>query len=648
MTALPRPRRAKAGDFPPAILVCAAGIAAAVAAAYWGGLHGAFVFDDVDSIPANASIRDFSTALAPPAGATVSGRPFLNLSFALNYALSGLNPLGYHASNLGIHVLAALALFGIVRRTLATPAAGSQGRRASVATAFAAALLWALHPLQVESVEYIVQRAESLMGLLYLLTLYAFIRHAEGGKSAAAWASAAFASCLLGMATKEAMVTAPLMVLLYDRTFIAGSFRAAWERHGKVLVSLAACWVPLVLQVANTGGRSGTAGFGSGVPWWAYGLQQLKAIVLYLRLAAWPRPLVGDYGRVLAAGPLEVAACGAGVAVLVAATVFLLVRRPALGFLGAWFLVILAPSSSIVPVATEIIALHRMYLPLAAVAVAGVLGLRAALGGNRPFQAAVLLAALGLATATSRRIRVYEGPRAFWSDVTLKAPWNAGAWNNLGLVELESGSPALAVADFQRALAAAPAFATAHFNLGKSLLAIGRPGEAAAHLKEALRYLPRDASVHQQLGRAYAAVHDFGGAVSELHEAVALDPDRADAWFDLGVVMEQAGATGPAMEGYARAVRLNPNYPEARLDYGNLLAQAGRLPEAIIQYEDDVRLEPRAADVHNNLGGLLAEAGRLPEAKAEFAEALRLKPDYAEARENLAHVRRMMGEAVPP
>lgn len=648
MTALPRPRRAKPGDFPTAILVCAAGIAVAVAAAYWGGLHGAFVFDDLDSIPGNASIREFSTALAPPAAATVSGRPFLNLTFALNYALGGLNPLGYHAFNVVIHVLAALALFGIVRRTLATPAAGSHARRACVATAFAAALLWALHPLQVESVEYIVQRAESLMGLLYLLTLYAFIRHAEEGKSAAVWASVAFGSCLLGMATKEAMVTAPIMVLLYDRTFIAGSFRAAWERHGKVLVSLAACWVPLGLQLANTGGRSGTAGFASGVSWWAYGGEQLKAIVLYLRLAVWPRPLVGDYGRVLTAGPLEVAACGAVVAVLVAATVFLLVRRPAMGFLGAWFLMVLAPSSSIVPVATEIIALHRMYLPLAAAVVAGVLGLRAALGGNRPFQAVVLVAALGLATVTARRIRVYEGPRAFWTDVALKAPWNAGAWNNLGLVELESGNPAPAAADFQRALAAVPTFATAHFNLGRALVATGRPRDAIAQLRVALRYLPRDASIHQQLGRACAAVHDFGGAVSEFHEAVALDPERADIWFDLAVVMEQAGDLGGAIEGYARAVELNPSYPEARLDYGNLLAQAGRLPEAIIQYEDDIRLEPRAADVHNNLGGLLAETGRLPEAKAEFAEALRLKPDYAEARENLARVRRMMGETLPP
>jgi tetratricopeptide (TPR) repeat protein len=648
MTAPPRPRRTQAGAFSKAILICAAGIAAAVAAVYWAGLHGAFVFDDVDSIPANASIREFSSALAPPAGATVSGRPFLNLSFALNYAASGVDPLGYHALNLAIHALAALALFGIVRRTLATPAGGSHERRACIAVAFAVALLWALHPLQVESVEYIVQRAESLMGLLYLLTLYAFIRHAEGGRSATAWASVAFGCCLLGMATKEAMATAPLIVFLYDRTFISGSFRGAWQRHGKVLLSLAACWLPLGLQMAYSGGRSGTAGFGSGVSWWAYGLEQLKAVFLYLRLAAWPRPLVGDYGRVLTAGPLEAAAYGAGMIVLVAGTLVLLVRRPALGFLGAWFLGILAPSSSIVPVATEIVALHRMYLPLAAVVVGGVLALRAALGGGRLFQGAVLGIALALAAVTARRIRVYEGPFAFWSDVAIKEPGNAGAWNNLGLVEAEAGNPAGAAADFRRALAIVPTFATAHFNLGKSLLAAGQPVDAALQLEEALQYLPRDPAVHQQLGRAFAATHDAGAAVRELNEAIALDPDRADVWFDLGVVMEQKGVTGGALQCYAKAVELNPAYPEARLNYGNLLAQVGHLPEAIIQYEDDVRLEPQAADVRNNLGSLLAESGRLPEAKAAFAEALRLKPDYTDARDNLNRVRRMMGEAVTP
>ena len=636
------PVQAPARDLRPWVLACAALVVAAVVAAYLGGLHGAFLFDDLGSVAANRSIRDFSTSLKPPAGTTVSGRPFLNLSFAVNYALSGTATWSYHAVNIAVHAGAALALLGIIRRALATPAGGSWGPAECLVLGAASSLLWALHPVQVESVGYVVQRAESLMGLLYLLALYFFIRYSEGGKSSTAWAAASFGACLLGMATKEAMVTAPVVILLFDRTFLAGSFRAAWERGRRLYLALAACWLPLLFQMLYTGGRSGTAGFGSGVPALEYLATQMKAVVLYLRFAAWPRGLVGDYGRILAGSAAQVAPCALFVVATLSATLVLLRVRPALGFLGAWFLVILSPTTSFVPISTEIIALHRMYLPLAALVVLGVLALRSAVGWGWAFWGVVVAAALGLTGATIRRVGVYEGPGAFWGDVALKAPWNAGAWNNLGLIMAQEGNHAAAVGDYRRALEIAPAFAFTHLNLGMELLAENQAGEAIVQLKEALVYLPRDAAVHHQLGKAYAAVGNRSEAVRELHEAVAIDGDRADIWYDLGVVMEQAGYAEAALDSYGRSVALSPGNPEARLSLGNLLVQANRLPEAIVQYEEAVRLQPKAADIHNNLGGVLAESGRLAEARAEFAEAVRLKPDYAEARANLEHVRAMM------
>jgi tetratricopeptide (TPR) repeat protein len=642
MTGPSTPAQAPARDPRAAAFACAAMLAVLIAAAYAGGLHGAFVFDDLDSIVSNGSIRRFSTSLSPPAGATVSGRPFLNLTFAVNYALGGTSSLGYHALNVAIHIAAALILLGVVRKTLASKAGGGWGPRESLRLAAGAALLWALHPIQVESVGYVVQRAESLMGLLYLLTLYGLIRNAQGGRSATPWAAAAFFSCLLGMATKEAMVTAPVIAFLYDRTFLAGSFSEAWRRRKGFYLLLAACWIPLGVQLAMGSGRSGTAGFGSGVSAWAYFLTQLKAIALYVRLYVWPAPLVGDYGRILAGNTWDVWVSGAFVAGLAAATIVLLVRRPALGFLGAWFFVILAPTSSFVPISTEIIALHRMYLPLAALAVATLLLMRRYLGAGWALTLAITLVAGVLAFVTVQRDRVYAGPKPFWSDVAREAPWNAGAWNNLGLIEAADNNPAAAVADFQHALAIVPNFATAHLNLGKSLLAANRPGEALSELKQALIYLPGDPEIHHQMGKAYAVEHNLGAAVRELHESVALDGDRADVWFDLGVVMEQGGAPALAIEDYQSSIALDPANAQARLNLGNLLVQASRMPEAIVQYEDLVRLEPKAADIHNNLGSLLAESGRLAEAKAEFTEAIRLQPDYAEARDNLAHVSAML------
>jgi tetratricopeptide (TPR) repeat protein len=638
MTDSTMPRQAEARDSRPAVLLCGAGIVAATFAAYCRSPGGPFLYDDVDSIPGNATLRHLWSALRPPPGLTVSGRPFLNLSFAANYLVSGTAPWSYHALNLAIHAAAALLLFGIIRRTLASQASPPRFRPDSIRVAFAASLLWALHPLQTESVAYVVQRAESLMGLFYLLMLYAFVRLAAGGPGSARWAVVSVSACFLGMATKEVMVTAPLVVLLYDRAFAGGSFREAWRRRHALYLSYAACWLPLVFLVAGTGGRGGSAGFGSGVPWWAYLLTQFKAVVHYLGLSAWPRPLVGDYGRILAGNPAEVSICAVVVLALAAATWIFLRRNSPLGFLGAWFLVILAPSSSVVPVSTEIMAEHRMYLSLAAVMTLGVLVLNLVLP-RRMFLAGVGLIAVGYGALTFRRVRVFESSYTFWSDVARKVPANAGAWNNLGIILAGRGDQAGAVADYHRALDLAPTYASAHYNLGNSLSQAGSTAEAVEQYREALRFRPDDPSIHYNLGNALAVEKKEPEAAAQFREALRADPRRADAWFNLADALLQSGDLAQAADAYAHTVQLRPDFADARVNYGNVLAQMGRYPEAAAEFAEALRLEPGAADVHNNLGGVLAEAGRLSEARAQFEEALRLKPDYAEARDNLERVR---------
>jgi tetratricopeptide (TPR) repeat protein len=625
---------APARSLRPQIILCCAGIAVATIAAYSRSLGGAFLYDDNGSVLGNPTIRQFSTALQPPGGQTVSGRPILNLSFAVNNAVSGTGVWSYHVLNVVIHAAAALLVFGIVRRTLAAPASGPRSAPECLGLAFAAALLWAVHPLQTESVAYVVQRAESLMGLFYLATLYAFVRLAAPGSRAAFWAVVSVAACLLGMATKEVMATAPVVVLLYDRAFAAGSFREAWRRRKALYLSYAACWAPLAYLVVHAGGRGGTAGFGSGVPWWAYTLTQFKAVALYLRLSLWPNPLVGDYGRILEGHALTLVLCGLVVLSLVAATCLLLHRNSPLGFLGAWFFIILAPSSSVIPIRTEIMAEHRMYLSLAAVATLGVLALHAMLG-RRLFPACVGVLAIGLVILTVRRTRVYQDSLTFWSDVVAKVPANAGGWNNLGNVLAEKGDEAGAIKDYHRALALAPAYAFAHDNLGKALVATGHAGEAITHFGDALRFQPEDPSIHFELGNALAMEGRGPEAAAEFREVVRLDPARANAWSCLGEATAKSGDLAAAADAYSHAVQLQPDSADARANYGGVLALLGRFPDAVREFREALRLDPGAADVHNNLGSLLAETGKLAEARAEFEEAIRLKPDYREARENL-------------
>jgi hypothetical protein len=245
-------------------------------AAYANSLWGPFIFDDRVAIQENSSIRDLGAlgrVLGPlQPGVPQANRPVLNLTFALNYALGGLNVVGYHATNLLIHILAAVTLFGVCRRTFLQPALRPRWGTLALPLAFMAALLWELHPLQTEAVTYITQRSESLMGLLYLFTLYAAIR-AAGAARSSGWSLAAVGACAAGMATKEVMVSAPIMVLLYDRALLAGSFRGALRRRWGLYAGLAATWLVLALILWAAKGRNGVAaGFGLGMNGWEYGL----------------------------------------------------------------------------------------------------------------------------------------------------------------------------------------------------------------------------------------------------------------------------------------------------------------------------------------------------------------------------------------
>jgi protein O-mannosyl-transferase len=606
-------------------------LAAVAALAYARTFSVPLFYDDVPSIVHNPTLRHLGAAFWPAGRSTVSGRPVLNLSLALNYAVSGLGVWSYHALNLAIHILAALALFGIVRRTLA-PGAG----RRSTSVAFCVALLWALHPLLTESVTYVIQRAESLMGLFYLLTLYFFIRGAApDSRAARPWFALSVACCVLGMGTKEVMVSAPLIVLLYDRTFLARSFSEAWRLRRRVYVGLAATWLVLPFLIYSTHGRGGTAGFGTSVPWWSYALTQLRAIIIYLRLSLWPHPLIFDYGSSMALKSLRLVPYALAVGGLVLATAWALVRRPALGFLGACFFAILAPSSSVVPVVTEAMAEHRMYLPLIPVVVLAVLGINRGLG-RWAIPACLAIAAL-LFWATWSRNEVYQTEKGIWSDTVEKLPANERAQNNLGnMLAKEPGGLDEAIARFREALRLEPGYADAHFDLGLALSKNpGRREEAISHYEEALRLEPSFVEAHNNFGNALMSEGRTSEAITQFEDALSLEPDHVNAHYNLGNALSAMGRTPEAIAQYEEALRLDPGHVEAHFNMGNALGSLGRTPEAIAQYEEALRLKPGYAEAHYNLGNALNALGRTPEAVAQFEEAVRLKPGFADAHFNL-------------
>ncbi|HUI06154.1 MAG TPA: tetratricopeptide repeat protein [Verrucomicrobiae bacterium] len=665
------------------LVVVAAGLLA-----YHNSFTGAFLHDDVESILDNPTIRclwPIWQPLSPPHrhGLTVDGRPLINLSLAINYALGGYHVWGYHALNLAVHILAGLTLFGIVRRTLPQPALCEQFGGAANELALATAVLWTVHPLQTEAVTFVIQRAESIMGLFYLLTLYCFIRGVElepmqNGKwirgdgswrpRTRLWYGLSVAACALGMASKEVMVSAPAIVLLYDRAFLSESFQEAWRRRWRLYLALAGTWILLgSLVVSGQLPATLTIARRIHLTWWQYLATQPKVILHYLRLSVWPHPLGFDfYGWPIARTWEQTLPPAVVVVILLGATVWAWKRHRAWGFVGAWFFLILAPSSSFLPL-HEVIYEHRMYLPLAAVVSAVVLGLYA-VTGRRSF-AALVAVAVGLGCLTWRRNWDYRSDITISADAVARLPNDARAHYNLGFALQQAGRLQEAIDQCQQALRIMPDMSEAHYTLGVALTELGRPQDAIEHYEQALRIKPDYAEAHNNLGIALAklgrvpeAIEHYEQAlrirpndpvvlcnlgvaltgagrtqeaITHLEQALRIRPDDADAHYNIAAALLQEGKPQGAIEHYEQALRIRPGFVEAHYNLAVTLIRLGRVQEAIGHYEQVVRVNPNFAEAHNNLGIALAQVGRTQEAIQQWEQALRIKPDYAEAHSNL-------------
>jgi tetratricopeptide (TPR) repeat protein len=372
---------------------------------------------------------------------------------------------------------------------------------------------------------------------------------------------------------------------------------------------------------------------------WSYALTQFPAIVRYLRLCFWPDPLNFDYGSFHEMPPLRAVPYAFVVAGLWAATTWALVRRPAIGFLGVCFFAILAPSSSVVPVGTETIAEHRMYLPLIPVVMLVVAGIHRWL--HRATLPICLVMAAVLAWATWNRNEVYRSDEAIWSDSVTQLPENERSQYNLGYVlQRIPGRMNEAIAHLEEALRLNPRLYVAYSNLGNALASAGRIPEVISLYEGALRLNPGLADVHNNLGNALSSLGRTPEAIRHYEEAIRLKPDYAEAQNDLGCGLATTpGRLDEAIAHFEAAVRLKPDYYQARYNLGNALESMGRTPEAIAQYEEASRIKPDDATIHFYLARLLLKTpGRSSEAAAHLREVMRLQPDNDRARQILDQI----------
>ena len=585
--------------------------------AYLPSLRGPFLWDDLSEIRDNPAIRTLMPPWRPMLeGGELPHRPLPYFTFALNYAVHGLEPTGFHVVNVAIHLANGLLVWWIVRESLRR-----QGRlasdRADVA-AVATAAVWLVHPLATQAVSYLYQRIELMAALAALGTLAAAMA-ARGSRQPRRWLALSVACCATGMACKEWVVVVPIVVLLYDLAFMSGDWTAVRSRS-PYYAALAATWGVLWLVLRSQAGRYPEAGFTLGESL-LYAANQPAVIVWYLSRLVLPTGQSLDHGAVLetdlfgAGWPrlAAVAAFAAGVMMVV----FNLRHRPVTAFLVVAFLLLLAPTSSLVPV-QDVCVEHRMYLA-SVIPIAAVAALIAHIVPEPMFAGGATVIVLALALITGSRNMVYRSGLAAWGDAVAKSPGSSRALSRYGTELSVAERHDEAIAACQAAVRRNPRSTAAHAALAAALLNAGRDVEAAA------------------VSRA--------GLTAGGNTPPGQDPILDRLVLYLGIAADRLGDERGATL-LAEAVRRRPESVAAREQLAR--AVRGHDPaEAIRQLEAVVSLDPGNADAFNNLGSLLLATGRPDEAILRYEACLRLIPDHAAARSNLASARDAVSRPAP-
>ncbi len=585
-------------------LLVAWGIATVVAttAIYAGKLDGEWIFDDFHAVERNDQIK----RLWPPTWAwyghdiPLATRPAVSLTVAIDFALHGHDPAGYRAFNLAVHLANALLLLWIVWRLLTTRPALETSESEAVGLAGAIALLWSLHPLQTELVEYVSQRTELMVSFFYLLTLGAALARfgATSRRASAAWSGVAIGACALGAMSKEVIVTAPLAVLLCDRAFASDGFGRALRRHRGMYAGLACSWV-IVFLLTWYGPRLGAVAVSSEVSPLSYLRTQAGVIVEYLRLCFWPDALRLSYPPWTARSWAEFPPQGALVVALFAATLWACWRRPRLGFAGAWFFLTLAPSSSVVPVVTEIAAQRRVYLALAAVialvVVGGFLALRTWTGArqNRVRAARgvglalVGLACLGLGWRTGVRADDYRSRISIWQQDVRIDPDHPAALFNLASALLDAGRVEPAVAHFDRGLQAllrldpetraALLYSSSVDLVATAYQTTGRAASALPAFRRLAGLHPDVANLQLTYARLCLAAGRHEESLEPLQRAADLEQGSPTPWILMAQAFKRVGRTGRALSAFDAAIERAEGVERERLivQRGRLAARAG-------------------------------------------------------------------------
>lgn len=600
----------------------AAILVAALFAAYALSLRGDFLWDDDLHITANPTIVGPLGLTEIWTTARANYFPLVLTNFWAQHALWGLEPLGYRVVTLAFHVGAALLLWRVLARL-------------RVPGAWLGAALWALHPVQVESVAWICELKNTQSAVFFLLATLCFVRWCGGEPRR--YYFLALGCGVLALLSKPSTVMLPIALGL-----------CGWWVRGRVgwrdVVPLAPFFALSAIVAGWTIWEQKFHSGAIGAEWNQTPLERLgiagRAVWFYFGKLIWPEPLIFIYrrwevAREVAVSVLAVvAAAGLGGALLwrsrdgrlraalFAAGYFVALLFPVLGFFSVYFF------------RYSFVGDHFQYLAsMGPLALAGA-GLARLAPRVRAIVGAALLVALGLATA--RHSQVFLHNERLWRDTLAKNPTAIMAWLNLADTLAQAQRHDEAIATFRHALSLRPDDPYAHNDLGCELTLIGRPQEALTHLQRSLELKPDHAEAHNNLGNALRAVGRSAEAIAQYRRALELKPTYTSALNNLGAELAETGKPQEALEVFERARALKANDAATLDNLGSALRVLGRFDEAIARHREALQVKPDFPEAHVNLARTLMAAGRTQEALPLFERALQLRPTLAGVHSNYA------------
>ena len=556
------------------------------AAFYSNTLDVPYYLDDYHNITENHTLRLSSLTVEGfknvISGGPLKARPVAYLSFAINYYFHQYNLYGYHLVNIAIHILTGFLLYLFIRITFRSPVLYSQSQK-SLQIALFAALLWFVHPVQTQSVTYIVQRMNSLASMFYILAfwLYAKGRLSPEKKYSGVWFAGCAISWVLAMGTKEIAATLPLFIFLYEWYFFR-DLDISWLK--KRTVYIIGLFIALICLVYVYMGPDPIEKILSNYQMRDFSLQErllteLRVIFFYVSLVFFPLPgrLSLEHNFTLSGSlfdPSTTVLSLLGLLFIFTLAISYAKRYRLASFCVLWFLGNLVIESSILPL--EILFEHRLYLPTMLIFVPICQIISTQMNWHRLSIGLLLTIILVLGVMTYSRNQVWRDPVSFWTNSIRHSPGNARLYNNLGLVFYKRGEIPNSIKEFEEALRLNPAYALAHNNLGLSYRVLGNPDKAVLHFSRALFFNPKISEAHSNLGAIYGQQGQFNKSYLHLQEAVRLNPASANAHNNFGNILLLLGRFNEAIDHYREALRLMPNYEEAKYNLAIATDRAAR------------------------------------------------------------------------